>query len=136
MQYPESATIVNSSSKADSNCPESSEESFVTDDDGNSNASHEEDDEYFIFVGRGDHEDNDDQAESSTMETTFPDPYDRVYQNILDSTHQLEPRPDCNHCGYWHAIDTELCMQLSHLSLFMVTFGKYVNMALDTTHIA
>jgi hypothetical protein len=47
----------------------------------------------------GDDGDCDNQVGSTTMVTNTPDPYDRVYQNIPDSTHKLEPRPDCKHCG-------------------------------------
>jgi hypothetical protein len=47
----------------------------------------------------GDDERCDDQVGSTTTITNTLDPYDHIYQNISDSTHKLEPKPDCKHCG-------------------------------------
>jgi hypothetical protein len=38
-------------------------------------------------------------VDSIVVENNTPDPYDLVHENIPDSTHKLEPRPDCKHCG-------------------------------------
>lgn len=100
MQCPMSTSIENPVSGTDDSIHlDSSTGTFVKDDDANSNMSGEEDEEYFIFAGRGDDEDHDDQMDFISAETIIPDPYDRVYQNIPDSTHMLATKPDCKHCG-------------------------------------
>ncbi|TVT98618.1 hypothetical protein EJB05_56053, partial [Eragrostis curvula] len=82
IDFATTATTDDSRSQKDCTGSESSEESFVTDDDGNSSASQEEDEEYFIFAGIGDHEDSEDQEESSTMDTTIPDPFEVCYSLV------------------------------------------------------
>src|SRR4051812_42280828 len=38
-------------------------------------------------------------VDAFTVDNIVPDPYDRIYQNIPESTHTLAPKPDCKHCG-------------------------------------
>jgi hypothetical protein len=51
-------------------------------------------------------------VDSIVVVNNTPDLYDRVYENILDSTHKLEPRLDCKHCGakrFQYELDVFCC---------------------------
>ncbi|KAL6888323.1 hypothetical protein ACP4OV_009349 [Aristida adscensionis] len=79
-------------------CQDSPIGSFVS--DVNNSHMSEEDEEYWIFTGRtGDEEHCEDQVDDFATNTAIPDPYDRIYQNIPDSTQMLVAQPDCKHCG-------------------------------------
>jgi hypothetical protein len=94
---------------------------------------------HLIYLG--DDESCDDQVGSTTTITNTLDPYDHIYQNIPDSTHKLEPKPDCKHCGakrFQYELDGFCCrsgkIKLAHSEPPLELQRLYTSLDPDAVH--